>query len=59
MKNDPSFSAQMKTIAMIYVRDAVAAIEIPDLTGSKDWGSYAIKGLKIVRFTLVKLAILC
>lgn len=48
IKADSSFSEQVKALARTYVKDAVQAVDIPPLSGQKDWGSYAIKGLEIV-----------
>lgn len=47
MKADPSFADQVKTLAMTYVKGAVQAVNIPEIAGKKDWGTYAIKGLEI------------
>lgn len=47
IKADKSFADQVKTLAMTYVKDAVQAVDIPPLAGEKDWGTYAIKGLRI------------
>ena len=42
-----------------YIEDAVCSIEIPPITGEKDWGNYRIAGLGVKRFTVVSTAKVC
>jgi hypothetical protein len=51
LKTNPEFAERIKSVALEYVETAVKSIEIPPIEGVKDWGSYAIRELRVKSLT--------
>eukprot|EP01048_Picozoa_sp_COSAG05_P030847 COSAG05_NODE_10940_length_538_cov_1.047836_1_plen_134_part_01 len=47
LEENPEFVHEVKLLAMNYVEEAVTSAKIPNIKGSKDWGTYEIRGIKI------------
>ncbi len=47
MQQNPQFVAQLKTLVVTYVQDAVMGAKIPDVANKKDWGNYEITDLAV------------
>ena len=52
LKKNPQFVEDIKVLVATYVEDSVCGIELPRIEGDKDWGTYAITGVGIKRFTV-------
>jgi hypothetical protein len=48
----PDLLADIKKLISIYVEDTVMGMDIPDITGDKDWGRYSLHQLKISKVIL-------
>ena len=52
LQENEKFVDELTDLALRYIEDAVCSIEIPPITGEKDWGNYRIAGLGVKRFTV-------
>lgn len=43
---------QVKSLAMSYVDEAVTSAKIPEIKGTKDWGTYKINGIKVKKLRI-------
>ena len=59
LQENEKFVDELTDLALRYIEDAVCSIEIPPITGEKDWGNYRIAGLAVKRFTVVSTAKVC
>ena len=53
LNENAAFVDELTELALKYIEDAVCSVEIPPITGEKEWGSYKIEGLAVKRFTVV------
>jgi hypothetical protein len=52
MAND-AFVEELKQVVATYISEAVTSIEIPPITGSKDWGDFEITGINVRELKIV------
>ena len=52
LNENQAFVDELTDLALKYIEDAVCSVEIPAITGEKDWGTYKIAGLAIKRFAI-------
>ena len=48
-----AFVTEIKDVVVTYIQSAVAGIDLPDISGSKEWGAYEITGLAIESISIV------
>lgn len=52
LDENEAFVDELTDLALRYIEDTVCSVEVPTVTGEKDWGTYSISGLAIKRFSI-------
>eukprot|EP01050_Picozoa_sp_SAG11_P017036 SAG11_NODE_2401_length_3402_cov_17.587648_1_plen_130_part_00 len=52
MQGNDAFVSELRVVVATYISEAVTAIDIPPIAGSKDWGDFEITGVNVRELTI-------